>query len=119
MLILLVSLTVGHGRGAIIGDIVSRILEWNGYSVDREYYFNNAGRQMRKLGESLRARYLELFNQKVNFPEDGYQGQYIIDIANDFKKEYKKEYINENKIEIFKNYAENKIFSDIKETLKI
>lgn len=111
-------LTVGHGRGAIIGDIVSRILEWNGYSVEREYYFNNAGRQMRKLGESLRARYLELFNQKVDFPEDGYQGQYIIDIANDFKKEYKKEYINENKIEIFKNYAENKIFSDIKETLK-
>ena len=107
-------LTVGHGRGAIIGDIVSRILEWNGYSVDREYYFNNAGRQMRKLGESLRARYLELLNQKVDFPEDGYQGQYIIDIANDFKNEYKNEY----KIEIFKNYAENKIFDDIKKTLK-
>ncbi len=111
-------LTVGHGRGAIIGDIVSRILEWNGYSVDREYYFNNAGRQMRKLGESLRARYLELLNQKVDFPEDGYQGQYIIDIANDFKNEYKNEYKNENKIEIFKNYAENKIFDDIKKTLK-
>ena len=111
-------LTVGHGRGAIIGDIVSRILEWNGYSVEREYYFNNAGRQMRKLGKSLRARYLELFNIKVDFPEDGYEGQYIIDIANDFKKEFKNEYINENEIEIFKNYAENKIFDDIKKTLK-
>ena len=40
-------LTVAHGRGAIIGDTISRILEWNGYQVDREYYFNNAGRQMR------------------------------------------------------------------------
>ena len=50
-------LTVGHGRGAIIGDVVSNILTWNGYKVDREYYYNNAGRQMRILGESLKARY--------------------------------------------------------------
>ena len=55
-------LTVGHGRGAIIGDVVSRILEWSGYNVDREYYFNNAGRQMRVLGESLKARYYELLS---------------------------------------------------------
>ena len=46
-------LTIGHGRGAIIGEFSSNILEWNGYKVEREYYFNNAGRQMRKLGESV------------------------------------------------------------------
>ena len=63
-------LTVGHGRGAIIGDVVCRIMEWNGFKVDREYYFNNAGRQMRILGESLKARYLELCDEKYIFPED-------------------------------------------------
>ena len=112
-------LTVGHGRGAIIGDVVSRILEWSGYSVDREYYFNNAGRQMRILGESLKSRYLEVCNVKNEFPEEGYQGKYIYDIAESFKKEFGKKYIEEQNIDIFKNYAENKIFDDIKNTLNI
>ena len=112
-------LTVGHGRGAIIGDVVSRILEWSGYSVDREYYFNNAGRQMRILGKSLKSRYLEVCNIKNEFPEEGYQGKYIYDIAESFKKEFGKKYIEEQNIDIFKNYAENKIFDDIKNTLNI
>ena len=63
-------LTVGHGRGAIVGDVISRILKWNGYSVDREYYFNNAGRQMRILGKSLKSRYLEICNVENEFPEE-------------------------------------------------
>src|SRR5690606_1330508 len=50
-------LTVGHGRNAVLGDTISRLLEWNGAEVTREYYFNNAGRQMRVLGESVKARY--------------------------------------------------------------
>ncbi|HTY58828.1 MAG TPA: arginine--tRNA ligase, partial [Bacteroidota bacterium] len=53
-------LTVGHGRGAVFGDTVARMLEWTGHEVEREYYFNNAGRQMRILGDSVRHRYLEL-----------------------------------------------------------
>ena len=110
-------LTVGHGRGAIIGDVISRILEWNGYSVDREYYFNNAGRQMRILGESLKSRYLEISEIKNQFPENGYQGEYIYDIAKLFKEEFGNKYIEEQNINIFKNYAENKIFDDIKKTL--
>ena len=60
-------LTVGHGRGAIIGDTLSNIFEWNGYNVDREYYYNNAGRQMRLLGESLKARYYEILNIEYQF----------------------------------------------------
>ena len=68
-------LTVAHGRGAIVGDTISRILEWNGYSVDREYYFNNAGRQMRILGESVKARYLNNCGIKTILPDEGYQGE--------------------------------------------
>jgi arginyl-tRNA synthetase len=64
-------LTVGHGRQAVLGDVVAKILEWNGYSVEREYYYNDAGRQMRLLGESVRARYLEITGEKGEFPEGG------------------------------------------------
>ena len=73
-------LTIGHGRGAVLGDAIARLLEAVGYDVTREYYFNNAGRQMRVLGESVRMRYLELIGEKVDFPESHYQGEYIIDI---------------------------------------
>ena len=112
-------LTVAHGRGAIVGDTISRILEWNGYDVDREYYFNNAGRQMRKLGESVRARYLNICNVDSSFPDDGYQGEYINEIAKSFQNKFSDKYINENNIDIFKNYAEKEIFEDIKRTLGI
>ena len=64
-------LTVGHGRGAIIGDVISNAYKWNGYHVNREYYYNNAGRQMKILAESVLARYLEICNRKFIFPEDG------------------------------------------------
>ena len=111
-------LTVGHGRGAILGDILSNIFQWNGYLVTREYYYNNAGRQMRILGESVKSRYFEILdkNEKFDFPEDGYQGDYIKEIA--------KEIINTdnnisiNKIDIFKDVAEKYIFKDINNTLK-
>ena len=74
-------LTVGHGRNAVIGDTVSNILEWHGYNVTREYYYNDAGKQMRTLGKSVEARYYELLDKPFEFPEDGYQGDYIIEIA--------------------------------------
>ena len=65
-------LTVGHGRNAVIGDTIANMLEWVGYEVDREYYFNNAGRQMRILGDSVKKRYLELLGEKIVFPEEGH-----------------------------------------------
>ena len=109
-------LTVGHGRGAIIGDVVSNILIWNGYKVDREYYYNNAGRQMRILGESLKARYYELLNKNYDFPDDGYKGDYIKDIANSLVKEHNDSLLNESD-DFFKNNAEKYIFNQIKNTL--
>jgi len=74
-------LTVGHGRNAILGDAVSNILEWQDFKVTREYYFNDAGRQMRILAQSVEARYFELLGKDLKLPEDGYQGEYIKDIA--------------------------------------
>lgn len=111
-------LTVGHGRNAVVGDTVSNMLEWIGYEVNREYYFNNAGRQMRVLGDSVKHRYLELLGEKIEFPEDYYQGEYIKDIAKKIYDEYGDELVNENPEGIFKQRAEKEIFAEIEKTLK-
>ena len=110
-------LTVGHGRGAVIGDTVANMLEWIGYDVDREYYFNNAGRQMRMLGDSVRLRYLDLLGQKSEFPEDYYQGEYIKDIAQKLFDEHGDKLKDEGPEGIFKDFAEKEIFEDIKKSL--
>ena len=111
-------LTIGHGRGAIIGEFASTILDWNGYKVEREYYFNNAGRQMRVLSESVYARYQDILNQDSSFPEDGYKGEYIYDIAKELKSTYSDQYANSNNQDFIKDYSEKIIFEKIKETLK-
>ena len=72
---------VGHARQAAYGDALGRILAFAGHSVTREYYVNDHGRQMRKFGESVAARYAELFDVPLAVPEDGYHGDYVIEIA--------------------------------------
>lgn len=111
-------LTVGHGRNAVVGDTVANMLEWIGYDVDREYYFNNAGRQMRVLGDSVRLRYLELLEQQIKFPEDYYQGEYIKEIAEKLKEENGDKLVNEEAEGIFKQRAEKEIFADIIKTME-
>ncbi len=74
-------LTVGHGRNAVLGDTIARLFEATGYRVTREYYFNDGGRQMKLLGESVRVRYLQELGREATLPEDGYQGEYIREIA--------------------------------------
>ncbi|MBN2423408.1 MAG: arginine--tRNA ligase [Calditrichaceae bacterium] len=111
-------LTIGHGRGAVFGDTIARLMEAIGYKVIREYYFNNAGRQMRVLGDSVRLRYLELTGDKIQFPEDYYQGEYIIDIAREIYAEYGERLRHEQDITLFKDKAETAIFSDIKNTIR-
>lgn len=111
-------LTVGHGRNAVIGDTIANLLEWVGYDVDREYYFNNAGRQMRVLGDSVRLRYLQLLGKKVTFPEDYYQGEYIREIAKELQDQFGDSLQNQSAESIFKQRAEANIFADIKNSLK-
>ncbi len=111
-------LTVGHGRNAVVGDTVANLLEWIGYEVDREYYFNNAGRQMRVLGDSVKLRYLEALGDQTNFPEDYYQGDYIKDIAMQLFIKHGDNLRNDNPESIFKDAAEQEIFFDIKKSLK-
>ena len=109
-------LTVGHGRQAVLGDTVANILEWHRYEVTREYYYNDAGRQMRILGQSVAARYLDQVGQESNFPEDGYEGEYIKTIAKEILDQHGNSLSPDDKI--FRNYAEELIFAEIKKTLK-
>ncbi len=111
-------LTVGHGRNAVLGDTVCRLLEWTGADVQREYYFNNAGRQMRVLGQSVQARYKELLGKESEFPEGGYEGAYIIDIAQKLVDEHGDKLLAENDEKLFKEKAESAIFVEIRKTLE-
>jgi len=110
-------LTIGHGRQAVLGDTIARLLEATGHDVMREYYFNDAGRQMRVLGDSVRLRYRELLGETVEFPEDHYQGQYIRDIAQRAVDEKSDALKDSDDVGYFQNLAEDAIFEDIKATL--
>lgn len=110
-------LTVGHGRNAVFGDTVANMFEWTGHEVTREYYFNNAGRQMRILGDSVRLRYLELLGESTAFPEEYYQGGYILDIAKQLHVSHGDSLRIESPEGKFKDTAEQEIFADIKQTL--
>ena len=127
-------LHVGHARGAAIGDSLCRILSFNGYDVDREYYINDAGNQIYNLALSLQARYRECLGLDFMLPEDGYHGQDIKDIAKAIVDEigdkalsmpdpisyFKKIGIEKemNKIEIIEEYLGGKEIMEVKEYLK-
>lgn len=109
-------LTVGHGRNAVIGDSIARLLEATGAVVQREYYFNNAGRQITLLGQSTWARYQQLLGRDLPFPEDGYQGEYITAIAEDVRAQGG-DGLTEGDLPRFREAAERTIFADIRRTL--
>lgn len=77
-------LHVGHGRGAAIGDCLCRLLEATGFDVTREFYYNDAGAQIANLARSVQARVKGLGPDDDSWPEDGYRGEYIVDVANDY-----------------------------------
>ncbi len=81
-------LSIAHGRNAIIGDVLCRVLKFIGHKVEREYYINDAGSQMDKLAASLKAQCQKLLGKETSFPKDGYTGQYIVDYASEIIKEY-------------------------------
>ena len=113
-------LHIGHGRGAALGDALARLLTAAGYQVEREYYINNVGTQILTLGKSLAFRLRELQGEQVEFPADGYQGDYMKDLA--------RQYLAENGLPALTSdepdymplgrYAADLILADIKKDLE-
>ncbi|NOX97524.1 MAG: arginine--tRNA ligase [Nitrospirae bacterium] len=107
-------LTVAHGRHAAVGDVLANILDMVGYKVQREYYYNDAGKQMEILGKSVEARYRRILGEETVFPEDGYKGKYIADIAREILNEHGR---NVKGTATFRRLSEEKIFEGIKKDL--
>ncbi len=109
-------LSVAHARQAAVGDALASILQFLGYDVTREYYVNDEGTQIDILGKSILCRYKELLGEAIEFPENGYQGEYIYDIAKDFIEN--KTPKTEPDFKFFSQYGLNFILKIIKQELK-
>jgi arginyl-tRNA synthetase len=132
-------LSIGHGRQAVLGDCIARLIEAQGAKVTREYYFNDGGRQMRVLGQSVKARYLELLGRAapppeaalrepdatwpdevdglpLAFPRDGYQGEYVREIAAGLRDRFGDALAGEPPEGRFRDEAERSIFAGIRAT---
>lgn len=109
-------LHIGRSRGAVIGDAMARLFEACGWAVHREYYFNNGGRQMQLLGLTLQARYLQALGENTTIPDEGYQGEYLVEMGQRLAQEVGTAW-RDNSWEPFKQYAENAIFELIRATL--
>jgi arginyl-tRNA synthetase len=113
-------LHVGHGRVAVIGDVLSRLHQAVGFEVEREYYVNDAGKQMENLGRSLYARYQELLGVSSEFPVDGYPGDYVKELAQAVKSENGSKFtaVSEDAaIEFFTRYGGDALLQTIKNQL--
>ncbi len=113
-------LHIGHGRGAAYGDALARILKFAGYEVFKEYYINDRGTQMNILGASVYLRAKEFSGEKIVFPEDYYQGEYIKDIAREALKLYPDllSLEEEKAIQLCRDLAIKMILDDIKSDLE-
>lgn len=114
-------LHVGHGRGAAVGDSVASVLSFCGYDVQREYYINDSGRQIRTLGLSVYMRYKESFGENIEFPKDCYQGEYISSLAEEIREKngdslLKRE--EDDAILFCAKYSADSILAGIREDLK-
>ncbi|MBI5407902.1 MAG: arginine--tRNA ligase [Nitrospirae bacterium] len=114
-------LHIGHGRGAAVGHALCNLLTAAGFEVRREFYINDAGVQVRLLGESVFARYLQLLGLDAPFPDDGYKGDYVESVAEEIIKRVGDEYLNkafEDCGEFFTNVAYKNMLADIAKDLK-
>lgn len=109
-------LHIGHGRGAIIGDVLGNVLEFLGHTVVREYYINDAGNQIAKLGVSLKVRCQQIAGLDSALPEDGYAGSYMLDLARQCVQEYGVAVLGEQD-SFFQKYAVEHLLAEIKRTL--
>ena len=112
-------LHMGNARGGAYGDSLARIMKFCGYDVTKEYYLNDAGNQINKLANSIRSRYLSKCGIDNDFPENGYPGKEIYDIAEIVYEEYNDGLVNNNDLEVFKKYGVDyltkQIFKDLEE----
>ncbi len=114
-------LTIGHGRQATIGDVLSNALSFCGYDVTREYYYNDAGKQMDMLARSVHARYQQIFEPSYPFPDEGYRGDYIRDIAQDIRKSEDDKFKGKedrDTIDFFRQFAVKEMIAVIDRDLK-
>ena len=114
-------LHVGHGRGAAVGDALANLLAAVGYDVQREFYINDAGRQVRLLAQSLHARYQQALGNDVAFPEDGYHGEYIAEVAQDLITAYGNKYLKvpfDQCAAIFTDFGKDAMLADIRTDLE-
>jgi len=115
-------LHVGNGRGGIIGDVLANILTFLQNKVVKEYYINDAGSQIEKLGLSLKIRCLQQLDESIELPEDGYQGEYLIELAKQFIKDNptlnNAGNLKEQDLGCFSIYAQDQILRNIKHTLE-
>ncbi len=114
-------LHIGHGRGAAVGNALCNLLEAGGFEVQKEFYINDAGIQVRLLGLSVYTIYQHLFGNPINFPEDGYKGEYVKEIAEEIRNKAGDRYFNipfEVCKDFFINYSYKRMLADISKDLR-
>jgi len=113
-------LHIGHGRGAVVGDTLYRIMKLTGFQPEREFYINDAGRQIRLLGESIYARLMELSGRSYPFPEEGYRGSYILDVARKLLEEKPEilEMDSEEAVRLASRFGKDMLLKRIEDDLK-
>jgi arginyl-tRNA synthetase len=113
-------LHVGHGRGAVVGDALARILAFTGSRVTTEYFVNDVGNQIDNLGRSLHVRYLQLCGREASLPQDGYHGGYLLDFARELHDDVGDRYLSMNETEafpFFRKVACDRILENIRKDL--
>jgi arginyl-tRNA synthetase len=110
-------LHLGHGRGGIIGDVFGNIATFVGHQSTKEFYINDAGSQMQKLGQSLKARCEQQLGVDAVIPEGGYHGEYLVALAKECLGHYGDGVVRESDA-FFTQYAQEKLLAEQKETLK-
>lgn len=115
-------LHVAHGRGAVLGDAIASLLEWRGHEVTREFYVNDAGRQVRLLGESAEARFRQSRGEEAEVPEGGYHGAYVGDLARRIVEEEGEERLlemdRERRVDLFTRRGTEILLAEQEEDLR-
>jgi len=113
-------LHVGHGRGAAVGDSIGNILDFAGFDVQKEFYINDSGRQIKTLGNSVRIRLQQLVGKEIQFPDDCYQGDYIMDLAREIHEKEGDTFLQKNEEDAIAHcakFAAKKILKGIEQDL--